>query len=890
MGKILSFLLLALLVQSSFATHNLAGDITYKHISGLTYEFTITIFADASSPAVDREEIEINWGDNTGLDSLKVSSQVQVQSSPINIIKRIWKGTHTFPGSAFTYRISVEDPNRNAGVRNMTGSINVPFTIETELLTIPISGEQNNSVQLRNDPIDQACVGSTFIYNAGAFDPDGVDSIAYRLAESKASRNSIAPDFVFPQASVSLTVNPISGDLIWEKPEVAGIYNLAILIIEYRNGIRIGSVLRDIQITVDGNCSNNIPSILSQQLVCIEAGKTLSTAVVGSDTDTMDLVTLTATGEPLESPISPPGAARALFGQRSPNNPITTSFQWNTLCEDVRKRVYTISIKAEDNASARNQVNLVNFRQLNIRVISPGPKNASAIAQGKAINLNWENIECPNASGYYIYRRRGFSGFTPTDCIAGVPDGIGYTKIATIDDVSTTNFIDDNEGLGLIPGQTFCYLITKFFPDGDESYASNEVCAQIEKVVPVITTVSINSTNQTGGTIDLAWSPPSIYDSIAFPEPYKYMIYLERDGLSMLIDSTNNFNDTTYTFQDQNTVNSNFRHRIELYSFGNGKQLIGSTVIASSMFLTINATDQQLTLNWSVDVPWNNNRYVVFRMHPDSANFDSIAQTLTNRFVDTNLMNERRYCYYIKSVGDYNLTNVVSPIVNLSQEACAEPMDNISPCTPTFSLSANCDDGELQMKWNDVSRTCATDAVGYRVYRSDISSSQLILVKEINNPNDTTYIAPKDSVGGCFTISAFDGSGNESTLGERICTEYCPIYELPNVFTPNGDGVNDLFTPIKPYRYVDSIQLNVYNRWGERVFQSNDPAINWDGKHQKIQIKPARDLLNYYNESVSGGVYFYTCEVYEQSLDPLEPRIIKGTITILDPKSIQEKQ
>ncbi|MBL4708292.1 MAG: gliding motility-associated C-terminal domain-containing protein [Flavobacteriales bacterium] len=307
------------------------------------------------------------------------------------------------------------------------------------------------------------------------------------------------------------------------------------------------------------------------------------------------------------------------------------------------------------------------------------------------------------------------------------------------------------------------------------------------------------------------------------------------------------------------------------------------------MFLSIDATDKQLNLSWSVDVPWNNNRYVIFKMHPDSTTFDSIGQVATNRFTDTSLTNGRLYCYYIKSVGDYNLSSVISPIVNLSQEACASPIDNVSPCSPSFNLTANCDNGELRLRWNNIA-SCASDVSGYRVYRSDISNSELILIKEINDPNDTTYAAPQDSVGGCFTISSFDDSGNESILQERICTEYCPIYELPNVFTPNGDGINDLFTPVKPYRYVDSIQLYIYNRWGEQVFQSNDPAINWSGKHQKIQIKPAREFFNYKNELASGGVYYYVCEVYEQSLEPLKPRIIKGTLTILDPKSIQEKQ
>mgnify|MGYP000489423196 CR=1 FL=1 len=76
MQKLLFFFSLLLFSAETFATHNLAGDITYRHISGLTYEITVTIFADGSQPAFARKDIQIDWGDRTGRDSILVTSAI----------------------------------------------------------------------------------------------------------------------------------------------------------------------------------------------------------------------------------------------------------------------------------------------------------------------------------------------------------------------------------------------------------------------------------------------------------------------------------------------------------------------------------------------------------------------------------------------------------------------------------------------------------------------------------------------------------------------------------------------------------------------------------------------------------------------------------------------
>ena len=122
---------------------------------------------------------------------------------------------------------------------------------------------------------------------------------------------------------------------------------------------------------------------------------------------------------------------------------------------------------------------------------------------------------------------------------------------------------------------------------------------------------------------------------------------------------------------------------------------------------------------------------------------------------------------------------------------------------------------------------------------------------------------------GCYAISAIDSFQNESEITNRICIDDCSYYELPNVFTPNNDGQNDFYHPIEPYRFVEKIDIKIYNRWGNLVFQTEDPDINWDGK-------------NYLSgKLVSSGVYYYICDVYERRLTGLEPRYLVGFIHVL---------
>ena len=62
------------------------------------------------------------------------------------------------------------------------------------------------------------------------------------------------------------------------------------------------------------------------------------------------------------------------------------------------------------------------------------------------------------------------------------------------------------------------------------------------------------------------------------------------------------------------------------------------------------------------------------------------------------------------------------------------------------------------------------------------------------------------------------------------------MIELPNAFTPNGDGLNDYFS-IGLTKNIATLEIAIYNRWGEEVFTSNEIDFKWDGKLKNTECQ-----------------------------------------------------
>lgn len=99
-----------------------------------------------------------------------------------------------------------------------------------------------------------------------------------------------------------------------------------------------------------------------------------------------------------------------------------------------------------------------------------------------------------------------------------------------------------------------------------------------------------------------------------------------------------------------------------------------------------------------------------------------------------------------------------------------------------------------------------------------------------------------------YLIARFtDSSGSSVEWGE---SDFQPFtisiseseLSMPNAFSPNGDGINDIYKPKSGYKSIVEFNGYIFNRWGVKLFEWHDPSTGWDG--------------TYHGSPVKQGVYF----------------------------------
>ncbi|RIV17197.1 gliding motility-associated C-terminal domain-containing protein, partial [Fibrisoma montanum] len=262
------FLTTLLLPTVSQATHVRAGEITTRRLSptSLTYEITLTAYFDeirGRAAADDANRYIFCFGDGSQAEVQRSSRRfINGRTSSINT----YTITHTFPGPG-VYTIGIQIPNRNADTKNLppaSSSDNIIFYVSTTIVINPALQINSTPVML-NPPLDSARVGQRFCHNPAAFDADG-DSLAYRLSVPKEGllnnvcrgqpiNNYLDPARSFSRNSesggpASFSINASTGELCWDAPGEEGQYNFAFIVEEWRNGVLIGEITRDMQIIV----------------------------------------------------------------------------------------------------------------------------------------------------------------------------------------------------------------------------------------------------------------------------------------------------------------------------------------------------------------------------------------------------------------------------------------------------------------------------------------------------------------------------------------------------------------------------------------------------------------------------------------------------------------
>jgi hypothetical protein len=947
----LSLVLITAFVYSGYATHLRAGEITVERVncSSLTFRITVTVFTNTINTNVlfGGEDDWLDFGDGK---RMLIPEQENVLRPDLGdgIATASFTITHPYSGNG-KYVISYSEPNRNAGVVNMDGSVNTRFYIETMIIIDPFLG-CNNSPKLLVPPIDRACTTTAWFHNPGAYDPDG-DSLSYEKVTPFRDRNTTVVNYRDPNDASfynnfqagnedasgppTFGINSVDGTLTWDAPGTSGEYNIAFVVREWRrvNGIwiSIGFVRRDMQIIVD-DCDNERPELEVPEDVCVEAGTTLNATILGTDPDG-DSVKIEAFSEILNLADAQFPAKVTPFPARFAKQPAELQFEWKTDCSHIKDQPYQVVFKITDKSSGSR---LVTFKTWFIRVVGPPPQWASATTDlaTRSATLQWDPYLCQNAESIQIWRKVDSFAFDPDSCQTGMPEGLGYTLINTVNDAETS-YVDNNGGQGLASGAQYCYRLVATFPlpKGGESYVSDEICLDpilADKAVITNVTVDITSTeDNSNGQITVRWAPPFEADPVQFPPPYTYQV-VRADGDSADVNPV-----TVATVSDTSYVDMGLKTRDNIYNYriiavdSEGK-LLDRSASASSVRLDADSEINSIRLTWRAVVPWSNqiqtppNEHLIYR-GPEGASDDQLVLIASVdvtadgfTYLDEGPLDQNSaYCYKVMTRGAYGNPRIAEPLLNFSQKICAQPGDTIPPCKPLVPVAfdpvdcsaytdqtATCDNNIFSntIRWSRTQDDCQNDVSYYKIWVASTTTGKFVeLPLEIR---DTTYTDENlPSFARCYRIQAIDRSGNESELSDPVCFDNCPYYELPNFFSPNNDNCNELFSAYaasnrsspdgetgssgaactgkldptitaRCARFVEKVVLHVYNRWGKEVYNYES------GGERTIFVDwDGRDLNG---RELSTGVYYYVADVTFDSVDPAKQnQVIKGWVQLM---------
>lgn len=270
MKKNLFFLIPVLLLQTTvYACGGLnqvvySGEVTYTQspTNPLTYTVIFTLDFDILD-SLPTDSILVNWGDDQITSVFATTSRVDSACKNFLGYERyfthVYEGTHTYdsyPASG-QFMISVAAQYRMSEVTNFsTGGQSPPFYIEAIIVADTTPGFVNHPPVLNLTTVGLTTLGNTFYDNLYPYDPDG-DSIVFDIITPLLDHDLPAFNYFNPESYCQILsetspyiLDRSTGSISWANPCGQGIFTIATIIREYRNGRLLSSTVRDKNIFV----------------------------------------------------------------------------------------------------------------------------------------------------------------------------------------------------------------------------------------------------------------------------------------------------------------------------------------------------------------------------------------------------------------------------------------------------------------------------------------------------------------------------------------------------------------------------------------------------------------------------------------------------------------
>ncbi len=723
----------------------------------------------------------------------------------------------TLPASTSGYIIASQVNFRIAGISNLMpgyGNIGATYTAEIPGIATQPSGPRNSSAVFNGDDMVVVCAENSFTYNFGATDADG-DELRYSFCNAYVSSNSgggpnVTPPGVPPYNAVPynapffdgtaplgnlVKVDAATGMVTGIAPS-AGIYVITVCVEELRNGQVIATQRKDLQINIAAFCSVAAATLLPEYMFC-------------RDTKTIAIENMST------SSLINAYSWRVLNSRGillyNTSNPVLSYTPADTGTYTVTLAIST-SLGCTDSASTLARVYPGFIPAFNFTGICFNKPtlfiDATTAVYGVVNSWNWDFGETTVVNDMsqlqhpqYTYPLMGVKNVRLiTTSSTGCRDTI--VKVVNIVDKLPLS-LAFRDTLICIPDNVQLHAIGSGRFNWTPVINAQNVATADPVVAPVITT--------------------------------KYYVNLDDNGCinrdSVLVRVTDKvilsaMPDTTICATD--TITMRIQSDGLRFSWVPAEQFINpnignaQAITPASTLYTITARIGSCSATDRVNVMTV--PYPIVNAGPDTTIcFNAAAQlhAATNGTVFSWApVNSLSSGTILNPVASPRISTYYILTARIPASGCPKPMRDTVLVTvlPAIHASAGRDTAVVI---NQPLQLHATGGVTY-VWQPPIGLSSTTIANPIG-----LYTVPSEGI--VYKVLVYNGAGCVDSAAVKVKVfATLPMVFVPNAFTPNADGRNDILRPITAgIHHIDFFA--VYNRWGQMVFHSNSTDQGWDG-------------------------------------------------------------
>ncbi len=863
---------------SCYASHIVGGDVTYRFLGGNSYEITMHVFRNCADIVEYDNPASIGIYENGNLiynKQVLLHDTSYVNANPpdpcfippagICVQKGTYIDTVLLPPSTYGYDITYQRCCRNTSVVNILYPGTTGETITTH---VPASNivSSNNSPQFSSLPPVFICVGTNFIYSFGATDTDG-DSLVYSLCNplnGGTNINSVPnppppPPYdtitwqtgysatnPFPSAS-GINFNQQTGQISF-NPNVQGMYSISVAVSEYRNGVYLNTIRRDLELSIV--ICGTVASIPAQTLFCNGLNVNFNNNSSNATHFSWDfgVTNLTSDTSSLFSP--------------SYNYPDTGTYHVMLVA------VNTAYGTCKDTAYTTFYIEPVLSPSITLPQTTCFYKNSLSFSIGGtysgSANINWNfgNHASPLVSNLAIqtvsFDTGGVQNITAIISQFGCSDTL-KTSATIIKPIANANTTNQSCRGDTVIFSAIASSGTSFYWDFGVPNLFTDTSTKFNTTYTYTTygNYTVTLVAYENGCSDTSIQVLHVFPLLQLPAPF--------------VDAPQCLNTNLFTFQSGGIYSNSAT--FNWYFSGNPSILTSSLKNPIVHFNSIG--NHLVTVIVSENGCTKQGQQAVRILPVPIADFisldtigcqsfvasfqnqsTSIIPTKTKWLVDNTIDSTSNLVYLFNNSGVYSITQIVTDTNHCSDTLLKVNYVKVLPKPFAIAYVTPTQAEILHPQIVFVDSTLSNHSTNFSFGDGQFSN----VLYNTHTYSDTGYYN--------WQLVVANNYGCLDTAKGRIYIEGSYTMVAPNIFSPNDDNINDTWVPIVTgdKLLVSNFSLNIFNRWGILVYENDDFNTGWNGRNKE-------------GSNCKEGVYYFT--IFYTNTETLERKFLKGFIELV---------